>query len=690
MINEVTHVSDGVTNTLRVTDDEADGGAATVMADFKGRNVIQPQASSTLVTPAPNVIEPEQPNLIAGLATIPGVVVRLAATVAAAFLSPFLTAGPTAPAQPPMLWAVLGWVRREFERTLCNETPKAVDDSSVSTSEDTAVSISALANDSDGDHDPLTVTDYTQPEHGTVTYDAVTKQFTYTPDENFSGTDTFQYAVSDEGGLPHWHGILGGLFNVGHQDTATVTVTVNAVNDAPVANPDAATVAEDSTTPVAVDVLANDSDVEGNPLSITDVADGTYGTATFSGSTVTYTLDNSNPAVQALGTGASMTDTVHYTLSDGSPDTTQGTITITITGVNDAPVITAVDPGTPDSVTGIIHGSVTATDVDGGTLTYTVDNPQTTYGTVSIDPETGEFVYTPNEPVASSVIPGTDVEDGTLAGWNVGPQTGTYDPTIDITGEGVSVSTGSLTYTSPARPTDSPAVPARTWEYTPDGHAVVMSPNMQQTFEQAGDALGLTAAQQQEIIATSTSGTRVPRDAAWISKTVHLEAGTTYTMAWNYISTDYQPFNDGSITTLTYAGTDGATPTVYVNGYEDNYAILGYTNSGTGDYSTGSYGSTGWQTSTYRVTETGDYTLGFAVFNLGDTSFDPVLLVDSEGGTTLRDGELYAPVPPNSPTAPRTVDDTFMVTVSDGNGGTVTTPVTVQVTVIGAPQTPAV
>lgn len=173
-------------------------------------------------------------------------------------------------------------------------------------------------------------------------------------------------------------------------------------------------------------------------------------------------------------------------------------------------------------------------------------------------------------------------------------------------------------------------------------------------------------------------------DAAWISKVVHLEAGTVYTMSWNYVGTDYEPYNDGSITTLVSQSDPGTT--VYVNGYESNYAVLGFTNTGTGDYSTGSYASTGWQTSTYQVTETGDYLLGFAVFNLGDELWDPVLLVDSEPGTTTKDGQTYAPVPPNSPTAPQTVDDTFTVTVDDGNNGTDSVNVTVQVTVLGVPQ----
>jgi hypothetical protein len=122
-------------------------------------------------------------------------------------------------------------------------------------------------------------------------------------------------------------------------------------------------------------------------------------------------------------------------------------------------------------------------------------------------------------------------------------------------------------------------------------------------------------------------------------------------MSWNYIGTDYVPFNDGSITSLVYTGT-GAAPQITVNNGVGNYALLGFTNPGTGDYSTGTYGSTGWQVSTYKVSTTGTYLLGFAVFNLGDTGLSPVLLVDSQPGNTIKNGEPFGAVVPNNPNAP--------------------------------------
>jgi VCBS repeat-containing protein len=601
-----------------------------------------------------------------------------------------------------------------------NDAPDAVDDA-VDTDLDTAATGNVLTNDTDIDGDALVVTT-TAPmtgTYGTVTI-ATDGTYTYTPHQSQGiavGSGGGAFTLSDPAQVTQ--GTVDDFYSSGTSNYVAIVFTPTTTQTYEFGQ----TTAPVDTVMALYDGTFDPNSPTTNQITIVDDSDSTdtCGTQGFcprvsadltAGQPVIIVISTYSPgdplglpqnlyttgpgifagSSDALAAGEIVTDTFTYEVSDGNGGTDTAALTVTVTGVNDAPIITAVDPGSPNPVTGIINGSVTATDVDGDTLTFTVPVTDTTYGSVSINSQTGEFVYTPDVPVPSSIIPGTDFESGTLAGWNVGTQTGTFDPTVDLpnvggnVGDGVSVSTGSITFSSPARPEDQPPVPAREWVYTPDGHAGVLSPTDAQTFAQAGTALGLTAAQQQAIITTSTSSSGPPQDAAWISKTVHLEAGTTYTMSWNYVSPDYQPFNDGSITTLVYQG-GGPAPTVYVNNYEENYAILGYTNTGTGDYSTGSYGGTGWQTSTYRVTQTGDYTLGFAVFNIGDKLYDPILLVDSQGGTTLRDGQLYAPVPPNSPTAPHTVDDTFTVTVSDGNGGTDEVDVTVQVTVIGTPQT---
>jgi hypothetical protein len=273
----------------------------------------------------------------------------------------------------------------------------------------------------------------------------------------------------------------------------------------------------------------------------------------------------------------------------------------------------------------------------------------------------------------ADTISGTDFEGGSLSGWNTGTQPGNLtNGTITGNGTGVTVINGAVTFSAPSHPAVGnpttngapnpyyqPAVTSTTWTFSPYGsYGAALQPQGNVTFDAATSALGLTQTENQAIKTklqqdqqASGLGNPNPTNAAWITQSVNLDAGKIYTMAWNYIGTDYVPFNDGSITSLVYQGT-GSTPVITVNNYVQNYALLGFTNPGTGDYSTGTYGSTGWQSSTYQVDVTGAYLLGFAVFNLGDTALSPVLLVDSQPGTTLANGQPFGAVAPNNPNAP--------------------------------------
>jgi len=274
---------------------------------------------------------------------------------------------------------------------------------------------------------------------------------------------------------------------------------------------------------------------------------------------------------------------------------------------------------------------------------------------------------------SADVISNTDFETGTLSGWNIGTQTGSLtNGQISGSGSGVTLinssvsfsasshnAVGSPTVNGAPNPYYAPAVDPTTWTFSPYGtYGVALQPNSQATFDAATTALGLSSSDNTSVksllaqqATQSGNGSGIPTDASWITKSVTLTAGTTYTMSWNYLGTDYVPFNDGSITSLVYQGS-GASPTVAVNNGVGKYALLGFTNPGTGDYSTGTFGSTGWQTSTYQVSATGEYLLGFAVFNLDDTSLSPVLLVDSQPGNTIKNGQPFGAVIPNNPNAP--------------------------------------
>ncbi|MEX7471267.1 Ig-like domain-containing protein, partial [Mycobacterium adipatum] len=247
-----------------------------------------------------------------------------------------------------------------------NDAPVAVGDT-VSTDEDTPLSGNVLSNDSDIDADTLTATLVDGPTNGTLTLNA-DGSFTYTPDSNFNGADSFTYTTGD---------------GAATSSVATVSITVNPVNDAPVAVGDAVSTDED--TPLSGNVLTNDTDVDGDTLTATLVDGPTNGTLTLNpDGSFTYTPD----------TNFNGTDSFTYTATDGTATSSVATVSITVAPVNDTP-ITVSDSFSTDEDTPLSGNVLTNdTDVDGDTLTATlVDGP--TNGTLTLNPD-GSFTYTPD------------------------------------------------------------------------------------------------------------------------------------------------------------------------------------------------------------------------------------------------------------------------------------------------------
>jgi hypothetical protein len=148
----------------------------------------------------------------------------------------------------------------------------------------------------------------TNPANGSVVTSS-THIIVYTPDPLFFGTDVFSYTISD-----------GAL-----KDRALVTVTVSAINSPPVAVPDVISTAEDNIE--FVPVLANDFDLDGDPLDIVAVGTPLSGTVIISGNVIVYM-----PSPDLNGT-----DTFTYTISDGVFNATS-TVTVNIIPINDPPV----------------------------------------------------------------------------------------------------------------------------------------------------------------------------------------------------------------------------------------------------------------------------------------------------------------------------------------------------------------
>lgn len=196
----------------------------------------------------------------------------------------------------------------------------------------------------------------------------------------------------------------------GNLTTHSLDISVAGVNDAPtvtgVTN-DVGDLFEDSVIAANGVVSATDPDVS-DVLTFSG-GSGTYGTFSISPSSGgwSYALTNASLAVQELGVGESLTDTIAVEVSDGNGGTDTVNISVTIHGTNDAPVISNVsydnDTVTEDGAVQSASGAVVASDVDkNDTLSYNVVGSSTgTYGTLALDPNTGTWSYVLNNSSAA-------------------------------------------------------------------------------------------------------------------------------------------------------------------------------------------------------------------------------------------------------------------------------------------------
>lgn len=270
--------------------------------------------------------------------------------------------------------------------TAVNDAPTAANDS-YSTDEGVAVVRNAATGVRANDSDPetatasLTVTLVANPSNGTLTLGS-DGSFTYTPNAYYNGFDSFTYRVSD-----------GAL----QSNIATATINVAAVNDPPVAVNDTYAATEDTPLVVAAGsgVLANDTDVEGNPLSAVLVTAPSKGSLTLNANgSFTYTPNlNTNGA-----------DTFQYRANDGFVNSNNiATVMIGVTAVNDAPVLSGLPDRTVEELSAM--GSISAAAVtylsdpdDSAGFTWSLSNQPTG---MSID-ASGVITYTPGQDVVPS------------------------------------------------------------------------------------------------------------------------------------------------------------------------------------------------------------------------------------------------------------------------------------------------
>jgi len=228
-----------------------------------------------------------------------------------------------------------------------NDVPLAFD-SSDTTDEDSDASGTLQGSDIDGDS--LSYSIVTPPQYGAVTLEGGNgPAYSYSPDDNYHGTDSFSYRGHD---------------GAADSNTATISLTINSINDVPLAFDSSNTADEDSDASGTL----QGSDIDGDSLSYSIVTPPQHGVVILEGgSGATY---NYSPAANYHGT-----DSFSYKTNDGNADSSTATISLTINSINDAPVISLIHDLSIDQDTSTPAIAFTVDDVDGFGIesTLTVD-----------------------------------------------------------------------------------------------------------------------------------------------------------------------------------------------------------------------------------------------------------------------------------------------------------------------------
>ena len=270
-----------------------------------------------------------------------------------------------------------GYLSFTFERyTRCyNHRPESLD-SQITTPEDTPVEFELQAQDAD--NDALTYEILAQPQHGQITQSGF--RVTYTPDTNFYRNDSLRFRVHDGEQL---------------SGTATVSIEVLPVNDAPVADPGSATGPEDTAIPLHL----SGSDIENSPLTFSVITPPVHGAVNETDNGLAYL-----PEANYFGP-----DVMEYVANDGELDSAPATYNLTVTPVNDAPTAQDVFAETEggDSVAVTLLGE----DIDSESLEYRLLEAPA-HGQFTGDAP--ELVYTPDPRFEGLEVLTYEVSDGEL------------------------------------------------------------------------------------------------------------------------------------------------------------------------------------------------------------------------------------------------------------------------------------
>ncbi|MCW8356555.1 retention module-containing protein [Marinomonas pontica] len=305
--------------------------------------------------------------------------------------------------------------------------------------------------------------DTTAGTYGSISINEETGEWTYTINNDAAATqalnngqtetETFTVTVTN---------------NDGETITQEITVSVKGADD--VATIDSTTVAtgevtEDAaTTTVSGDIDASDIDTLDASLSCSlDTTAGTYGSISINEETGewTYTINNDAAATQALNNGQTETETFTVTVTNNDGETITQEITVSVKGADDVATIdsTTVATGevTEDAATTTVSGDIDASDIDtlDASLSYSLDTTAGTYGSISINEETGEWTYTINNDAAATQALNngqTETETFTVTVTNNDGETITQEITVSVKGaddvatiDSTTVATGEVT-----------------------------------------------------------------------------------------------------------------------------------------------------------------------------------------------------------------------------------------------------
>jgi VCBS repeat-containing protein len=424
-------------------------------------------------------------------------------------------------------------------------------DDSYSTNENEALAVSApgvLANDTDSDSLPLSAVLVTGPAHGTLTLNA-NGSFTYTPEHDFAGTDSFTYSDNDGNTA---------------SDTATVTLTVDRVTY-DTAVDDSYTVDEDATLTVAAPgVLANDTDTDSPalPLSAVLVEGPKHGT---------LTLEADGSFVYVPTADFSGSDSFTYKDDDGNAASSTATVSIAVEHVNRAPVNTVPMPGqTTSENTSLVFSTADANAIS-------VSDVDSEGGVEQVELTVAHGTLTPGS-TAGLIVSGDGTDEltleGTIAALSTGLEGLAYAPETDYHGaDTLTLTTDDLGHTGVGGAKTTTSTVGITVSAAVYDHASDDSYSINENEALAVSAPG--------VLANDTDSDSLPLSAvlvtgpAYGTLTLNADGSFTYTPEALYSGTDSFTYedNDGNTDSNTATVTITVAKATFDHAADDSYSV---------------------------------------------------------------------------------------------------------------------